>query len=346
MEGNTKSKRSSDLDHSRQLTKGGSLSESDSHPVSVSRESLRAENNCSAEGGHRTMSESISTLLRQAVFDCAARDRRETQPSVGEHTLSDRRQWPGDGYHTASESIAAYEEIRDADSHRIPSWKRVLDLLFVLLASPIWLPLMLLLMLVVRLSSAGPIFYCQERVGYRGKRFMIYKLRTMKIDADTETHESHFERLMREGLPMTKLDVAGDPRIITCGRLLRAAGLDELPQIFNIMRGEMSVVGPRPCTVREFHAYLPWQQARVNALPGLTGYWQVNGKNRTTFNQMIEMDIFYAEHLSLGLDMKIIVKTFSVLLDQTLAILKPIPAEGLSCVQQIDAVRREQGVGV
>ncbi len=147
---------------------------------------------------------------------------------------------------------------------------------------------------------------------------------------------------------MTKLDAAGDSRIIPCGRLLRASGLDELPQIFNIMRGEMSVVGPRPCTVREFHAYLPWQQARVNALPGLTGYWQVNGKNRTTFNQMIEMDIFYSEHLSLGLDIKIILKTFSVLLDQTLAILKPVPAEsqGGSCVQHIDAVRREQEAGV
>ncbi|MBA2744102.1 MAG: sugar transferase [Chthoniobacterales bacterium] len=273
------------------------------------------------------MSESISTLLRQAVFDCAARDRNDTQGVVGKHTPSDDAQSQEETQCIGADSSATPDEVSDVDSHSIPAWKRLLDLALVVLASPVWLPLMLILMLVVRLSSPGPIFYWQERVGHRGRRFLICKFRTMKIDADTYTHESYFEKLVREGLPMTKLDAAGDPRIIPCGRLLRASGLDELPQIFNIMRGEMSVVGPRPCTVREFEAYLPWQRARVNALPGLTGYWQVNGKNRTTFNQMIDMDIFYAEHPSLGLDLKIISKTFSVLLDQTLEIFRPVPAE-------------------
>lgn len=273
------------------------------------------------------MTESISTLLRQAVFDCAARDRNDKQVSAGKHTRCDEEQSHEETQRNDADSSAIPDEVSDVDSHSVPAWKRLLDLTLVVLASPVWLPLMLILMLVVRLSSPGPIFYCQDRVGHRGRRFLICKFRTMKIDADTHTHESYFEKLVREGLPMTKLDAAGDPRIIPCGRLIRASGLDELPQIFNIMRGEMSVVGPRPCTVREFNAYLPWQRARVNALPGLTGYWQVNGKNRTTFNQMIDMDIFYAEHLSLGLDLKIMAKTFSVLLDQTLAIYKPGPAE-------------------
>ncbi|MDQ6940595.1 MAG: sugar transferase [Verrucomicrobiota bacterium] len=184
--------------------------------------------------------------------------------------------------------------------------------------APLWLPLILLITIAVRLSSSGPIFYRQERVGYAGRRFMIYKFRSMKVNAETNVHEAHLERLMRDSVPMAKLDGAGDPRILPWGRILRATGLDELPQIFNVLRGEMSLVGPRPCTVHEFARYAPWQRARVNALPGLTGYWQVNGKNKTTFNEMIEMDIFYGKNLSLGLDLKIVLQTIPALLDQTM----------------------------
>ncbi len=199
----------------------------------------------------------------------------------------------------------------------VPVWKRTLDISFIVFMSPFWLPVMLLLTLAVRLSSAGPIFYRQERVGYAGRRFMIYKFRSMKVDAETNVHEAHLERLMRDSVPMAKLDGEGDPRILPWGRILRATGLDELPQIFNVLRGEMSLVGPRPCTVHEFARYAKWQRERVNALPGLTGYWQVNGKNKTTFNEMIEMDLFYAKNLSLGLDLKIVLQTIPALLDQT-----------------------------
>lgn len=305
------------------------------------RKSLDAEHNDpAASAADKAMPETLSPILHQAILDSVARHRSDglrDQPACQEPNGDPEAE-------CASEAIG----LEDEDSGLVPNWKRVLDILLVLVASPIWLPLMLVVMLVVRLSSPGPIFYCQERVGYRRKRFMICKFRTMKIDADTHTHESYFETLVREGLPMTKLDLAGDPRIIPCGRFLRASGLDELPQIFNIMRGEMSVVGPRPCTVREFEGYLPWQQSRVNAVPGLTGYWQVNGKNRTTFNQMIEMDIFYAEHMSLALDLKIILKTFSVLLDQTFAIVKRVPAETSSGAfdRSLNGVAREQGAGV
>src|SRR5438477_13133203 len=122
---------------------------------------------------------------------------------------------------------------------RIPSWKRTLDLILIALASPIWLPLMLLVMAAIRISSPGPVFYRQERVGFRGRRFMIFKFRSMKLHAETHGHESYCEQLMRNGEPMTKLD-AEDDRIIPWGRILRATGLDELPQIFNVLRGEMS----------------------------------------------------------------------------------------------------------
>ena len=145
---------------------------------------------------------------------------------------------------------------------------------------------------------------------------MIFKFRSMHVNADTRTHEEYVEQLMEEGSPMTKLD-ASDPRLIPCGRFLRATGLDELPQVFNILRGDMSLVGPRPCTVAEFQRYRPEHRARVNAPPGLTGFWQVNGKNRTTFNEMIAMDIFYAENMSLFLDLSIIWKTVPAILRQT-----------------------------
>ena len=122
---------------------------------------------------------------------------------------------------------------------------------------------------------------------------------------------------------MTKLDAYGDKRLVPLGRILRASGLDELPQIFNILCGEMSLVGPRPCTPNEFANYEPWQRERVNGLPGLTGYWQINGKNKTTFNEMIVMDLFYLKNLSLLLDLKIMFKTCSAVAEQLIESRRP-----------------------
>ena len=199
---------------------------------------------------------------------------------------------------------------------RIPGWKSALDITCILLALPIWLPLMILLMVVIRLASPGPIFYRQKRVGFGGRHFLIWKFRTMKVSADTRSHEDYFQKLMKIDRPMTKLDTYGDPRLAPFGRFLRASGLDELPQIFNVLCGEMSLVGPRPCTPKEFAHYELWQQGRVNGLPGLTGYWQVNGKNKTTFNEMIVMDLFYLKNVSILLDLKIMLKTCAVIAGQ------------------------------
>lgn len=195
----------------------------------------------------------------------------------------------------------------------VPVWKSALDVLCIVVSAPLWLPLMLLLMLVTRLASPGPVFYRQRRVGLGGRQFLIWKFRTMKVSAETETHERYFEELMRTNCVMTKLDANGDPRLAPFGRILRASGLDELPQIFNVLAGDMSLVGPRPCLPNEFANYEPWQRKRVNALPGLTGLWQVNGKNKTTFNDMIRMDLAYANNMSLLLDMKIMLKTAGVI---------------------------------
>ena len=117
---------------------------------------------------------------------------------------------------------------------------------------------------------------------------------------------------------MTKLDVNGDPRLAPFGRILRASGLDELPQIFNVLSGEMSLVGPRPCLPNEFANYEPWQRERVSALPGLTGLWQVSGKNKTTFNEMIRMDLTYANNMSLSLDLRILFKTAGTIVQEVI----------------------------
>jgi len=205
-----------------------------------------------------------------------------------------------------------------ASAHRVPGWKSALDVSCVLFLLPLWLPTMLLLMLVTKVASPGPVFYRQRRIGLGGRQFMIWKFRTMKVSAETETHERYFEELMRTNCVMTKLDANGDPRLAPFGRILRASGLDELPQIFNVLAGEMSLVGPRPCLPYEFANYEPWQRERVNALPGLTGLWQVSGKNKTTFNDMIRMDLAYLNKMSLPLDLKIIFKTAATIAQEVI----------------------------
>jgi exopolysaccharide production protein ExoY len=208
--------------------------------------------------------------------------------------------------------------VRQTEAFRDWGWKFALDMTCILLGLPIWLPLRILLMLVTRIASPGRIFYRQERVGLGGGHFSIWKFRTMHVSAETQSHEHYFRELMEVDCPMTKLDAYGDSRLAPFGRFLRASGLDELPQIFNVLCGEMSLVGPRPCTPNEFAHYEPWQRERVNALPGLTGYWQVNGKNKTTFNEMIRMDLFYLENMSILLDLKIMLKTGAVIAGQLL----------------------------
>ena len=175
---------------------------------------------------------------------------------------------------------------------------------------------MMLIALIIRMVSAGPVLFKQERIGYLGGRFLCYKFRTMFVNADTGIHRGHLNQLMNSDAPMMKMDSKGDPRIIPFGRLLRASGLDELPQLINVLIGDMSLVGPRPCVSYEYENYLPWQRERFNALPGLTGLWQVSGKNRTTFTEMMELDIKYARTRTLWLDLKIIFKTVPALVIQ------------------------------
>jgi lipopolysaccharide/colanic/teichoic acid biosynthesis glycosyltransferase len=197
-------------------------------------------------------------------------------------------------------------------------WKRMLDVLLILLALPFLIPLALLVALLIRSGSRGPVLFRQERVGYLGRHFMCFKFRTMFVDADTAMHQGHLHQLMHSNTPMMKMDSRGDPRIIPFGLFLRASGLDELPQLINVLRGEMSLVGPRPCLPYEYEKYLPWQKERFGTVPGLTGLWQVSGKNKTTFVEMIQLDIKYAKNKTLWWDLKIILMTVPALIIQML----------------------------
>ncbi len=197
-----------------------------------------------------------------------------------------------------------------------PHWKRTLDAVLILLALPILIPLALLVTLLIRNGSRGPILFRQERVGYRGRRFTCFKFRTMFVNADLTTHQGHLHQLMNSNTPMIKMDSKGDARIIPFGWLLRASGLDELPQLINVLRGEMSLVGPRPCLPYEYDNYLPWQKERFGTVPGLTGFWQVSGKNKTTFVEMIQLDIKYVKARTLWWDLKIILMTIPALIVQ------------------------------
>ncbi|MEO7597775.1 MAG: sugar transferase [Opitutus sp.] len=203
-----------------------------------------------------------------------------------------------------------------AKGNALPWWKRSLDLVGCFLALPLLALCTLVMFVVMRRVSPGPVFYYQDRIGYMGRRFRLFKFRTMKQDADCAVHDAHCTDLIRTNAPMIKLDQRSDARLIPFAWILRAAGLDELPQIINVLRGEMSLVGPRPCTPAEFAHYRSWHRQRCDALPGLTGLWQVSGKNRTTFEEMIGLDLRYTRNVSLWQDLRIIALTPCCLLRQ------------------------------
>lgn len=200
----------------------------------------------------------------------------------------------------------------------LPGWKRGLDILCCLAALPFMAVAACWAGLITIFASPGPILFRQERVGLRGRKFYLYKFRTMHVSANTASHRAHFAQLMKANTPMHKLDQQGDRRLIPGGWLLRATGLDELPQIINVLRGEMSIVGPRPCIPYEYECYTDEQRRRLESMPGLTGLWQVSGKNRTTFDEMIRLDVAYASKRSLETDVSIILRTPGALISQVL----------------------------
>jgi exopolysaccharide biosynthesis polyprenyl glycosylphosphotransferase len=198
--------------------------------------------------------------------------------------------------------------------------KRTSDILIALCTLMLFAPVWLLIALVIKLDSDGPIFYVQERVGMDGRIFPVYKFRTMRIGSDEEIHKEYQRKFIagREEANLGNADrptykLHNDPRITRIGRVLRRLSLDEVPQLLNVLRGDMSVVGPRPPIPYEVEAYELWHRKRLDMKPGLTGLWQVSGRNRLPFEEMVRLDLFYIENWSVLFDIKIILRTVLVI---------------------------------
>lgn len=204
--------------------------------------------------------------------------------------------------------------------------KRAMDLVLATLALLLLAPLLLLIAVLIKLDSPGPVIFTQKRVGsrrrtHRGRTaweitdFRVCKFRSMVRDADESVHREHIQAFVE-----ARLDTSGtvklteDRRVTRIGTFLRRTSLDELPQLFNVFKGEMSLVGPRPVPTYEADAYQEWHRERLAALPGITGLWQVKGRGLVSFSEMVRMDIEYVRHQSLWLDVRILLATIPAVL--------------------------------
>jgi exopolysaccharide biosynthesis polyprenyl glycosylphosphotransferase len=188
--------------------------------------------------------------------------------------------------------------------------KRVLDLLLASLGLVATLPLWLGIMLAIRLDSPGSAIFTQERVGLKGRRFPFHKFRSMYIDAEQRLNEV----LAHNEIDGPVFKMRHDPRITKVGAFLRRTSLDELPQLINVLRGEMSLVGPRPPLPREVEQYRPADMVRLGVKPGLTCLWQIRGRSEVGFDEWMEYDREYVNNMSLWLDLQILVRTVWVVL--------------------------------
>jgi exopolysaccharide biosynthesis polyprenyl glycosylphosphotransferase len=183
--------------------------------------------------------------------------------------------------------------------------KRSLDLIVAVGGMIVLLPCSLLIALAIKLDSRGPVLFAQPRVGQGGREFAIHKFRSMRLGAEEEKQE--LADLNEASGPLFKM--RNDPRLTRMGRVLRRWSLDELPQLYNVVRGEMSLVGPRPPTPAEVAEYEDWHLKRLTVRPGITGLWQVSGRSELPFAEMVLLDVYYVENWSLALDLKILLRT-------------------------------------
>jgi exopolysaccharide biosynthesis polyprenyl glycosylphosphotransferase len=199
-------------------------------------------------------------------------------------------------------------------------FKRILDVAAVSLGGLILLPLLLLIAALIKITSKGPVLFKQDRLGLRGRKFKLYKFRSMHADTDDRAHREYVEALIKGTLPEGEsgeqkvYKIVNDPRITPLGRFLRASSLDEFPQLWNVLRGEMSLVGPRPCLPYEWELYQDWQRSRLEVLPGITGLWQVCGRSQVPFEEMVLLDLHYIANWSLSLDLTLLARTIPVVL--------------------------------
>lgn len=191
--------------------------------------------------------------------------------------------------------------------------KRVFDVVFSLLFLCTAFILILAITICIKTTSSGPVLFVQERVGLNGRKFKMFKFRSMETDA---------ERRLRSLGIFNELDgpvfkIKDDPRVTRVGKFLRKTSLDELPQFINVLKGEMSIVGPRPPLPEEVKQYQPWQMQRLSVKPGITCIWQVSGRNRVSFEEWVKMDLVYIDNCSFWLDFKLILKTLVAVVKMT-----------------------------
>ena len=187
-----------------------------------------------------------------------------------------------------------------------PKIKRGMDIILSLIGLVVLSPIFLLLALIVKIDSKGPVFFAHKRIGKNGKTIKIYKFRTMCENAENMIKDFTPEQ-MKEYKEYFKLEK--DPRVTRVGKILRKTSLDELPQILNILKGDLSIIGPRPIVQAELEKYGPNKRKFLSVTPGLTGYWQANGRSDTTYEDRIRMELYYVDHISFKLDIKIFFAT-------------------------------------
>ena len=206
----------------------------------------------------------------------------------------------------------------------VPFWydmvKRVLDIVVAFVVLVVFFPLWLLIAIAIKATSPGPILYVADTVGKGSRIFSFYKFRTMRTDSDETEHKRYLARFVERNEPYTVMrredgseeriyKIVNDSRVTPIGRILRATGLDEAPQLLNVLKGEMSMVGPRPPRPAEYEHYEDWHKQRLSVLPGITGLYQVTARSVVPFDEMVRIDLEYIRKRSLRLDLKIMLLT-------------------------------------
>jgi lipopolysaccharide/colanic/teichoic acid biosynthesis glycosyltransferase len=207
------------------------------------------------------------------------------------------------------------EPRRETQDRLGPVSKRLLDIVASTACLVAFSPVFVIVAALVKLTSAGPVFFRQQRLGEAGRPFLMLKFRTMHVNADHKIHQQYVEKFIETSATSGKgtnvvFKIVNDPRVTPVGHFLRRLSLDEFPQFWNVLIGEMSLVGPRPPLPYEVARYKGWHWRRVvEAKPGITGLWQVEGRSRTTFDEMVRMDLRYVKKCSLWTDLKILLAT-------------------------------------
>ena len=188
--------------------------------------------------------------------------------------------------------------------------KRASDISIIFICMPLLIPLFSLIALAIKLESRGPVFFKQKRAGIDCIPFYCYKFRSMSENADESLHREHVKKFAAGKLDTkNNVKLTNDPRVTQVGKFLRSTSLDELPQLINVIKGEMSLVGPRPLPLYEVEEFRIWHNERFLALPGITGAWQVHGRSQVTFDDQLRMDICYIRNWSIWLDIQLLAQT-------------------------------------